>query len=106
MMVGADDGWIVGDSGTILRWNGAEWSTVTSPTTKWLYSVSLVSPDDGWAVGANGAIIRWTGTAWIPEFPATALAPLLIGVTVVSVLLVKTSSKKRRKLSLQSTPRP
>ena len=100
-MVSADDGWAVSD-GTIIRWNGTEWSTVTSPTGAGLYSVFMVGADDGWAVGENGTIIRWTGTEWIPEFPTAVLMPLLISVTLVAVILTKTASKKRRKPSLPS----
>ena len=101
-MVGADDGWAVGSDGTIIRWDGTEWSNVTSPTTKTLYSVFMVGADDGWAVGDYGTIIHWTGTEWIPEFPAAILMPLLISVTLVAVILAKTASKKRRRPSLPS----
>jgi len=96
-MVSADDGWAVGEGGTIIRWNGTEWSLVTSPTTLPLYSLFMVSEDEGWAVGEDGTIIQWTGTEWIPEFPTIVLMPLLISVTLVAVILAKTASKKRRK---------
>jgi len=101
-MVGADDGWAVGYDGTIIRWDGTDWSNVTSPTTAALFSVFMVSVDDGWAVGGDGTIIRWTGTEWIPEFPTAILMPLLLSLTLVAVILAKTASKKRRKPSLPS----
>jgi len=67
-MVGADDGWAVGYKGTIIHWDGTEWSNVTSPTTANLYSLHMVSADDGWAVGYPvgyyGTIIHWDGTEW------------------------------------------
>ncbi|MDH5374889.1 MAG: hypothetical protein OEW95_03645 [Candidatus Bathyarchaeota archaeon] len=63
-MVGSSDGWAVGRGGTIIRWDGTDWSTVTSPTTKDLYEVFMVSTDDGWAVGWGGTIICWDGTSW------------------------------------------
>jgi len=74
----------------------------TSPTTRDLYSVFMVSTDDGWAVGSGGTIIRWNGTEWIPEFPTAILMPVLISLTLVAVILTKTASKKRRKPLLPS----
>ncbi len=62
-MMGADDGWVVGEAGTIIRWDGNDWSTVTSPTTEKLKSVFMVSDTDGWAVGEGGTTIHWDGSA-------------------------------------------
>lgn len=67
-MVSATDGWIVGDSGTILQWDGSRWRAVKSPTTNNLYSIALVSPNDSLAVGGNYPdtnLLRWDGTQWI-----------------------------------------
>jgi hypothetical protein len=64
-IVGPDDGWAVGEAGTILRWNGTDWSSWASPTTEDLYKVFMVSSGDGWAVGRSGTIIRWNGSGWI-----------------------------------------
>jgi hypothetical protein len=63
-MVSANDGWVVGNDGTILRWNGSQWSAFTSPTTSHLQAVKIVSASDGWAVGNGGTILRWNGSAW------------------------------------------
>jgi len=63
-MVNASDGWAVGEHGTIIHWDGTQWTNVTSPTTLALFSVSMTSADNGWAVGQNGTIIRWNGIAW------------------------------------------
>jgi hypothetical protein len=62
-------GWAVGTSGTILRWDGAGWMKVTPPTLSDLYSVFALSGTDAWAVGARGTggagtIIRWNGASW------------------------------------------
>ena len=65
-MVGADDGWAVGEAGTTIHWNGTDWNTWTSSTTEYLSSVFMVSSSDGWAVGRSGTIIRWNGTVWNP----------------------------------------
>jgi len=101
-MVSADDGWAVGEDGTIIRWDGTDWSTVTSPTMASLWSVFMVSSSDGWAVSEGGTILQWTGTEWIPEFPTAILMPLLISLTLVAVILAKTVLKKRRRPLLPS----
>jgi hypothetical protein len=81
-MVSADDGWAVGWHGTIIHWNGTDWSTVTSPTTVNLYSVFMVSASDGWAVGSAGTIIRWDGASWTNVTSPTTLG--LFSVFMVS----------------------
>ncbi len=58
------DGWIVGDSGTILRWDGANWNAFASPTSNDLFDVHCVSAADCKAVGENGTIIHWDGANW------------------------------------------
>ena len=63
-MVTDTNGWAVGYNGTIIRWDGTSWSTVTSPTTIGGFTdVFMVSADDGWAVGPSRAI-HWDGTDW------------------------------------------
>jgi hypothetical protein len=83
----SNDGWAVGDGGTILRYDGTTWSVYqTAPIVpNKLYSVYTISPIDGWAVGANGAILRLTGSGWgvVAQCPGpTCLQP---GVVLRSV---------------------
>jgi len=80
-MVNANDGWAVGYFGTIIRWNGVQWTIVTSPTTASLLSVFMVNANDGWAVGYGGTIIRWNGTQW-------SIVTSLGGEPLVSVYMV------------------
>jgi hypothetical protein len=47
----SEDVWAVGDSGLILHWNGAAWSTVRSNTTAKLTSVFATSTSSAWAAG-------------------------------------------------------
>ena len=102
-MVDANEGWAVGKEGTIIRWNGAAWNNITSPTQSHLFSVFLVSADDRWVVGAGwGGLYRWTGTEWIPEFSAAILMLVLICLTLVAVILAKTTLRKSRRPKLPS----
>jgi len=66
-MVSATRGYVVGDSGTILRTtNGATWTQLTSGTTEGLRGVHFVSNSVGWAVGDNGTILATSngGATW------------------------------------------
>ena len=60
----ATQGWAVGITGTILRWDGLGWTLTASPTTSDLFSVSIVSAMDAWVVGASSTIIHWNGASW------------------------------------------
>ena len=71
-MLSPTNGWAVGDLGTIMSWNGHEWTLVQSPTTLNLYSVffpDVSNPNDGWIVGQSDgsfpAILHWDGVAWV-----------------------------------------
>lgn len=57
-------GFAVGDSGTILQYNGTNWVANTSPTTRNLTGVYTVSASEAWAVGSNGTILKWNGSTW------------------------------------------
>jgi len=55
-------GYVVGDSGRILKTgnSGANWVTCNSGTTNRLYSVDFPVADTGYAVGEDGTILRTT----------------------------------------------
>jgi len=76
-----DDAWAAGQSGAILRWQGQEWTAVTSPVTSPLNSLAFASPTDGWAVG-DSAILRWDGSAWSVITDTVGLG--LMSVDVIS----------------------
>jgi len=73
-MVSPTDGWAVGfesytannneDGSVILRWDGAAWNRVTSPTLQPLYTVKMITASDGWAAGKGGKLLHWDGSAW------------------------------------------
>src|SRR5215831_18736214 len=58
----ASDVWAVGDSGTILHWDGSAWSSVSSGTTNALRAVWGSGASDVWAVGDFGTILHWDGS--------------------------------------------
>ncbi|MDX1902413.1 MAG: hypothetical protein SFW66_10530 [Gammaproteobacteria bacterium] len=57
-------GFAVGQSGTILKYNGSNWVTDTSSVTNNLFGVYVVSMSEAWAVGASGRILKWNGSTW------------------------------------------
>jgi len=65
-------GFAVGNSGTILQYNGSNWVSVSSPTTNNLFGVYVVSGSEAWAVGSSGTIIEWNGSTWSTVSSPTA----------------------------------
>jgi hypothetical protein len=64
--VDANDVFVVGDGGTILRRQNAAWTKMTSGTLENLRAVWALSSTDVWAAGQNGTVLHWNGTAWSP----------------------------------------
>ena len=71
--VSLTDAWAVGETNTIIRWNGASWTgPMVAPTVGAVnyHSIRLVSATDGWIAGTlnptsnEGLLLRWDGTAW------------------------------------------
>jgi len=64
---GPNDVWAVGWFGTIMHWDGAQWSQVESGTQWPLFAVWGTGPNDVWAVGRYGTVLHWDGTSWSAE---------------------------------------
>jgi photosystem II stability/assembly factor-like uncharacterized protein len=58
------DVFAVGGFGAIVRYDGANWSLMRSPTTADLYGVAGRASTDIFAVGAGGAIAHFNGASW------------------------------------------
>ena len=71
--VDANNCWATGNNGTIIRWNGAAWSSQTSNTTEDLNGVHCLSTTDCWAVGDNGVVLHWDGVSW-----SSNIAPVVL----------------------------
>ena len=57
-------GWVVGQNGDMLRFDGTGWVQVPRVTTNDLSGVALSSPTEGWAVGDLHTILRLHNGAW------------------------------------------
>ena len=72
VMLGPSNGWAVGDSGTVLHFDGFSWSPVPSGISLDLVGLSFglpnsLLPTSGFAVGGSGGVataIHWDGVAW------------------------------------------
>lgn len=63
-----NEGFAVGENGTILQTNdGENWSDMTSTTTQNLYGMDFLSTTVGWAVGDNGTILYYGPAVSIKE---------------------------------------
>jgi len=68
-MFSATDGWAVGSTGSVFRYEGSGWNAFTNPysgtgTGPTLYAISFSSPNNGFATGQNSAVIHFDGSAW------------------------------------------
>lgn len=73
----ASDVFVVGNTGTILHYNGTAWSAMSSGTTENLSGVWGFAANDVYAVGYTLTILHYNGTAW-SAMPASnpGFAPL------------------------------
>ncbi len=72
VMISANEGWVVGDNGTILHFDKGKWTRVNSPTTEFITSIAMNSASDGWAVGKGGVILHYIGGRWaLVQSPTT-----------------------------------
>ena len=60
----ADNVFAVGNGGTILHYDGSNWSGMSSGTSGYLYGVWGSSGDNVFAVGNGGTILHYDGSNW------------------------------------------
>lgn len=68
---GADDVWVAGIHGTLLHWDGADWTDHSLGVEEAVWGVYAASPDRAWAVGGESGFggeragaWSWDGAAW------------------------------------------
>lgn len=83
----ASDGWAVGSDGSIIHWDGAQWSpTPLAPDSRFsgsLYLDAIAAPSatEAWAAGMGGVMLRWDGSTWrAVDLPAQLAAHSLQSV--------------------------
>jgi len=73
----ANDIFAVGSGGTILHYNGSNWSAMTSGTIQGLNAVWGSSANDIFAVGSGGTILHYTSQLTPTFLPGVLM--LLLG---------------------------
>ncbi len=63
----ATEAWAVGDVGTLLSWNGTQWSAIDTQVRSNLKAIHGSRRDDVYAVGDLGVVLRFDGTQWTRE---------------------------------------
>lgn len=63
LRLASSGGWAVGDNGTILRLEGANWNSVATGTTRAFNGIYCATANDCWAVG-NQTTGHWNGSSW------------------------------------------
>ena len=62
--VNSNDGWAVGDRGTIVHYDGSSWQLVDCPVRFDLWDVYFISSNSGWAIGNSDSILHYNGDVW------------------------------------------
>lgn len=90
----ANDIWVVGNGGTILHYDGTQWTQVTSGTTADLVSVSVRGPDDVWATGQGAVVLHRDSQGWKIVYPAQGsyLYRQIAGISPTEALVIESVS--------------
>lgn len=62
--VTSDYGFAVGERGTIMGFDGEDWYNMTSPESRELRDVAVLSSDEAYAVGIRGIVLQYDGASW------------------------------------------
>ncbi|MCF8348355.1 MAG: hypothetical protein K9G61_06040, partial [Bacteroidales bacterium] len=78
-MFSNDHGYMVGEAGTFLEYNGSDWEVVPSEVLSGtISSMFFLNENNGWVATEQGEIYYFDGTAWIKQFDDPSLLLLSI----------------------------
>ena len=69
----AENGWIVGDSGLLVKYADNHWESFPAITNKRLTAVFSIDASSAWAVGDEGVLLKYDGNTWEQQSLATEL---------------------------------
>jgi len=73
-MFSNDHGYMVGETGTLLEYNGTDWEVVTSfPFSGSMSSMFFLNGNSGWVATYGGSIYHFDGTNWTEQFSDPSL---------------------------------
>ncbi|MEO8698948.1 MAG: hypothetical protein ABI867_02860 [Kofleriaceae bacterium] len=88
----ANDVFVVGDAGTVLRRTNNTWTTIASGTTNMLKAVWGTSATNVWVVGQAGTVKRWDGSAWTSITVTTSNVDAIWGSSATDIWLAGPST--------------
>jgi len=78
----ANDIFIAGDSGTVLRFDGVSWQRQSVPTTRHLRALWGRGPTEIYAAGDSGTVLRYDGQGWrTMSAPSTSILYCIFGIS-------------------------
>ena len=87
----ANNVYAAGQSGTVVRWNGTAWATVTvGTTTSDFLCLWGSAANNVWVAGAGGATLQFDGTTWINRITASQSVGALWGTGPADVFAFAT----------------
>ncbi|HET9957246.1 MAG TPA: hypothetical protein VFQ61_22265 [Polyangiaceae bacterium] len=60
----SNDIWLAGEAGTLVHWDGVQWTQVESGTQNSLRALTGTSATDVWAAGLEGTLLHYDGSTW------------------------------------------
>ncbi|MBE9492005.1 MAG: T9SS type A sorting domain-containing protein [Bacteroidetes bacterium] len=76
------NGWVVGNGGNLIHYDGTEWTVIDTITDNDVFAVDFIDENNGIAVGAAGTILYFDGTIWT-EDTNSVTASNLFGISMV-----------------------
>lgn len=67
-MFSNDHGYMIGEAGTFLEYNGTDWEVVSFPFTGSMSSMCFLNENNGWVATHGGSIYHFDGTNWTKQF--------------------------------------
>ena len=79
----------VGQNGVAIRWDGARWNRMTTPTAFVLFGLWGTASNDVFAVGIRGTVLHYDGTSWNPTpVPSQADFFAIAGTSRSNIMVV------------------
>lgn len=63
-MLSPEEGWAIGNAGTLYHYQNEGWQTVQSPSPYPLFAIDMINSEEGWAVGENSTILHYHQGQW------------------------------------------
>jgi photosystem II stability/assembly factor-like uncharacterized protein len=66
-MISPNEGWGIGNLGTIYHYTGSNWQLHYTVAGRNLNDIEFTNANNGWVVGDSGTIFHYDGSSWSPQ---------------------------------------